>query len=126
MSILPPLRRVVIESPWRASQAYSTDQHKTYLMHAMADCVARGEVPFASHLYLTEVLNDDIPRERAFGIEAGWQWGNHAEAIVVYTDFGISAGMAQSIDHYESIGKPIERRTLPRPIVDDIIRNGGV
>ena len=126
MTILPPLRRVVIESPWRASQAYSTEQHRTYLLHAMADCVARGEVPFASHLYLTEVLDDDNPRERAFGIEAGWCWGEHADAIVVFVDFGISSGMSQSIDHYEKLGKPIERRTLPRPIVDDIIRSAAV
>lgn len=124
MSILPPLRKVVVESPWRASQAYSTDQHRVYLMHCLADCVSRGEVPFASHLYLAEVLNDDIPRERAFGIECGWFWGQHADQIAVYTDFGISPGMAQSIDHYEAIGKLVERRTLPRPLVDDIIRSG--
>lgn len=126
MTILPPLRKVVIESPWRASQAYSVDQHRTYLMHAMADCVARGEIPFASHLYLAEILNDDDPRERALGISAGWEWGRHADAIAVYCDFSISEGMALSIAHYEKLGKPIERRTLPRPIVDDIIRSAAV
>lgn len=126
MSVLPPLRKVVIESPWRASQAYSVTQHKTYLLHAMADCVAKGEIPFASHLYLAEILDDDNPRERAIGIEAGWEWAKHADAIVVYTDFGISPGMAQSIDHYKTLEKVIERRTLPRPIVDDIIRSGAV
>lgn len=126
MSILPPLRKVIIESPFRASQAYSVDQHRTYLMHAMADCVAKGEIPFASHLYLAEILNDDNPRERALGIEAGWEWGKHADAIVVYQDFGRSEGMMKSIDHYEALGKTVEYRTLPRPIVDDIIRSGAV
>lgn len=126
MSILPPLRKVVVESPFRASQGYSQEQHETYLLHCLADCVARGETPYASHQYLTKVLNDDIPRERATGTECGWPWGALADAIVVYTDFGISENMAKSIDHYKSLDKVIERRTLPRPIVDDIIRSGAV
>ena len=126
MSILPPLRKVVLESPFQASQGYTREQHETYMLHCTADCYARGESPFASHHVGAKVLNDDNPRERAIGIESGWPWGETADAIVVYTDFGISEGMALSIAHYEKLGKPIERRTLPRPIVDDIIRSGAV
>ena len=126
MSILPTLRRVVVESPYKATQGYSVEKHLLYLQHCLQDCITRGESPDASHKFLTAFLDDDTPRERAFGIEGGWAWGDAADAIVIYTDFGISPGMAQSIEHYKALEKTIERRTLPRPIVDDIIRSGSV
>lgn len=126
MSILPPIRKVVVESPYKATQGYSVEQHLLYLQHCLQDCISRGESPYASHKFLTEFLDDDVPRERALGIEGGWVWGRDADAVVVYSDFGVSPGMAASIDYYKSLGKVIERRTLDRRIVDDIIRSGMV
>ena len=122
MTILPPLKRVVVESPWRASQAYSVEQHEAYLNHCRADCLSRGEYPFASHGEVIRALNDDEPFDRALGISGAWVWGDMADLVAVYTDFGISEGMRASIAHYEEIGKPIERRKLNPNIVLDIIR----
>lgn len=117
------IRRVVVESPYKVTQGYSIEQHMLYLQHCLQDCISRGESPYASHKFLTEFLDDDVPEERAFGIEAGLAWGRDADAIVVYTDFDISHGMASSIEHYKSVGKAIEYRTLDRRIVDDIVRS---
>lgn len=126
MTALPSIRKVIVESPYRATQGYAIEQHLLYLQHCLQDSISRGESPYSSHKFLTEFLDDDTPRERAFGIEAGWAWGRDADAIAVYTDFGISPGMAASVDYYKGIGKPIERRTLDRRVVDDIIRSGMV
>jgi len=51
----------------------------------MQDCLRRGETPYASHLLLTHV---------------------------VYTDRGISSGMAAGIADSEKQGIPVEYRTL--------------
>lgn len=117
MSILPRPRLVVVESPYRPSDAYSVEQHKLYLLHALADCYRRGEAPFASHHLGPEVLDDDREYERALGIHCGFAWGQHADLIAVYSDLGMSPGMKAAIQHYKSIGKPIEWRSLPDRIV---------
>ena len=105
------MRRVIVESPF----AGDVDLNVRYARAALRDCLMRGEAPFASHLSYTQpgVLDDDIPEERALGIEAGLEWGFKAEATVVYTDLGISAGMRQGIDRARDEGRPIEMRSLP-------------
>lgn len=82
----------------------------------MADCLARGEAPFASHLLYTQegVLDDDVPDQRAWGIEAGFWWRRKADKTVVYTDFGISKGMQFGIDDAAKMGHPVEYRSLPK------------
>lgn len=120
MTILPKMPLVIIESPFRATAERSQEQHECYLQHCLRDSISRGENPYASHLYLTRVLNDDIPMERAFGIQAGWEWGKHADLVAVYGDLGISPGMSESIDFYAAAGKPIERRTIDKALVMSI------
>lgn len=106
----PTMRRVILESP------YAGDIERTvrYARAAMADCLARGEAPFASHLLYTQpgVLDDAVPEEREKGIAAGLAWRNAADATVVYTDLGISAGMRAGIGDATDRGQPVEYRTL--------------
>jgi hypothetical protein len=80
----------------------------------MADCLRRGEAPFASHALYTQpgVLDDTIPDERRIGIEAGLAWGEKAEATVVYKDFGITPGMRLGIERADACGRSVEFRTL--------------
>jgi hypothetical protein len=117
MSIIPPMRLVVVESPFRATEYRTKEQHREYLRLAMADCVRRGESPMASHHLLPEILMDDSPYERALGIRAGLAWGIHAAAICVYSQLGVSPGMAQAINWYKDAGKIIEWRGIdPRQV----------
>ncbi|TAL43762.1 MAG: hypothetical protein EPN91_05855, partial [Salinibacterium sp.] len=85
------------------------------LRAALSDCLKREEAPFASHgLYAQDgVLDDDLPHERMLGINAGFAWRSAADATVVYTDRGITAGMQYGIDHATAQGRPIEYRTIP-------------
>lgn len=117
MSLIPSPKLVIVESPFRASEYFTEEQHRLYLLHAIADCYRRGEAPFASHHLGPEVLDDDSAYERALGIHCGFAWGAHADLIAVYSDIGVSPGMKAAIAHYKAAGKPIEWRSLPDGIV---------
>ena len=101
---------VVIESPF----AGNVKENIKYARACMKDCLLRGEFPFASHLLYTQqgILDDDNPEERKLGIEAGFQWGDHADIVVVYTDRGTTKGMDLGIKKAKKAGKKIEYRTL--------------
>ena len=104
------MRRVVLESPF----AGDFDANIEYARRCITDCLKRGEAALASHLLYTQegILDDTIPEERKLGIEAGFAWNTSAEAIVVYTDRGISKGMKKGIELGEAHGIPIEYRKL--------------
>lgn len=108
------MRRVVIESPYAATDENDIEKHLRYLRACMRDCIERGEAPFASHGLYTQpgVLRDSDPEERKLGIDAGFAWRSAAEATVVYIDLGISKGMYYGVEHAESAGRPVEYRKL--------------
>ena len=120
MSIIPPPKLVVVESPFKATPYYTQEQHRLYLLHCVADCIRRGEAPFASHIILPEVLSDDDEYERAMGIRCGYSWGKHADLVAVYGDLGISPGIKSAVEFYQSIGIPVEWRRLPDKIVEAV------
>lgn len=104
------MRLVIVESPF----AGDVEGNTAYVRACMRDCLDRGEACFASHaLYtLPGVLNDTDLEQRTRGIEAGLAWGKKADATVVYTDRGISAGMRLGIQRAHEEGRPVEYRTL--------------
>lgn len=104
------MRLVAIESPY----AGDIEANLTYLRACLRDCLLRGESPIASHGLYTQpgVLDDTVPTERMQGIHAGFAWNMHAEATVVYTDRGITKGMAYGIEAALAAGRPVEYRTL--------------
>lgn len=91
-----PPPRVVIESPFAASNGRSRSLHIRYARQAIRHSLLRGEAPFASHLIYTQpgVLDDNDQDERDMGIERGLIWGDSADYVVAYLDHGVSRGMA--------------------------------
>ena len=113
---LPPVTvRVVIESPY----AGDVPANLGYLTECIADCVKRGESPYASHLMLTGALNDNDPVERERGIKAGFLWRSAAEKTVVYLDRGLSRGMIYGIRDALAKGRPIELRAFWPLVIDE-------
>jgi len=102
------MRRVVLESPY----AVDTVRHVDYARACLKDCLARGEAPIASHLLLTQVLDEQRPEQRGQGIAAGHLWIRVADAVVLYADLGLSAGMEQGIATADLFGVPVETRYL--------------
>lgn len=111
------MRLVIVESPFAgigttADRAF--ELNVAYARACLADCLRRGEAPFASHLLypVPGVIDDDQPHERALGMNAGFSWGRVADATVVYTDRGISQGMHEGIHRAQTAGRPVEYRTI--------------
>lgn len=93
--------------------------NQRYLAAALADCIRRGESPYASHAILTlpGVLDDAKPEERARGIEAGFAWRKMAALSAFYIDLGWSSGMRDGLAHAKELhgmqfAKYIEERIL--------------
>lgn len=95
------MKRVIIESPY-AGQGNTPEERQAdvernlrYLRACLADCLRRGEAPYASHGLYTQpgVLDDTKPEDRELGIKAGFAWRSLADATVIYTDLGMSGGM---------------------------------
>lgn len=106
------MRRVILESPFAGGeQPYN---NLRFARACVRDCLLRGESPIASHLLYTQqgVLRDYIPHERQLGIDAGHAWLAGCDAVVVYADYGISAGMQLGIDRAIAAHVPVEYRKL--------------
>lgn len=112
------MRRVVLESPF----AGDIPGNVAYARACIRDSLLRGEAPIASHLLYTQdgILDDSHPHERAHGINAGHAWIFKAEAMVVYTDRGISSGMQAGITTAIFHGLAVEYRTLDKPAEQSI------
>lgn len=100
---------VILESPYKGD-AESVEANSQYARECMLDALKRMEAPMVSHLLYTQVLDDDISNERTLGIEAGLSWGVLAEYVVVYTNRGISKGMAMGIERAKRNNKRIVYR----------------
>lgn len=104
------MRRVVLESPFAGDVA----RNLHYLRACMRDCLLRGEAPFASHGLYTQpgVLDDDNRMDRGLGMDAGFAWGELADATVVYNDLGVTPGMEEGILRAGARGRPVDIRAL--------------
>jgi len=114
---LSKLRRkrfiTIIESPYSAPSKMGVDENVLYALKCCRDSYERGEAPFASHLFYTRFMNDNIQKERADGIGFGLTVGEMlAEKAVFYVDRGISEGMRNAVKRWESVGVDIEYRRL--------------
>jgi hypothetical protein len=64
-------------------------------------------------LYTQEgILNDDIPEERQWGIDAGLSWKEVAEKHVFYIDYGMTKGMEYGKKYAIDNDVPIEYRKI--------------
>lgn len=98
------MRRVIIESPY----AGDVERNLRYLRACMADCLKRGEAPFASHGLYTQP-GACLHAQLAFRWDGVVQ---HAEATVVYQDLGITEGMDVGIGRAMRWGRTVEFRML--------------
>lgn len=102
------MRLIVIESPFAGDVALNT----RYARACLLDSLHRGEAPIASHLLHTQVLDDSAPLDRRAGIKAGLAWHRVADAVVFYTDLGMSLGMRDALESAHKQGCSIEYRTV--------------
>ena len=115
MKYIEPTERVIIESPFSASDEAGLTRNLRYLRACMRDCFRRGEAPYASHALYTQegVLDDEDPDERLMGIQGGFLWAEGIMKRVFYMDLGMSRGMEYGLVDAKKRGQDIEQRHLP-------------
>ena len=104
------MKLVILESPFAGDVVANIE----YARAAVRDSLSRGEAPIASHLLYTQdgILDDDIPDERQWGIDAGLAWRVVSTGTVVYTDRGVSRGMEYGIAAAREAGRVVEFRSI--------------
>jgi hypothetical protein len=119
---------VIVESPLAGDDKNTLDRNIQYAQAACLDCVGKNEVPFASHLFFTQFLDDKAPEERELGITLGFQIGQGLKAaspvgekyplalsdftVAFYIDNGWSKGMEAALEHYTTLGAKCVLRRL--------------
>lgn len=107
---------VDVETPYSGRNEEEIKMNLLYARACVRDCLLRGEIPFASHLFFTQpgILDDNIQTEREMGINAGKELIESLPDIitVVYENLGISRGMKYGIDRANKNGRIVEYRTL--------------
>lgn len=108
---MEPIKLVILESPY----AGAVNANVAYARRCLKDCALRGESAQASHLLLTQVLNDKVPDERELGIALGLAWRKAADYSVFYTDRGWSGGMIAALKSAIEEARPFVLRALDGP-----------
>lgn len=108
------MKKVIIESPLSGD----FKRNIRYARLCMVDCLRRNEAPYASHLLMTQVLDDLVPEARKLGMECGFAWADVADVIAVYQDLGISGGMKAGLQQPSRQHILVEYRNLPKDLMD--------
>lgn len=112
------MKLVILESPFAPFEwngvSRTEAQNIEYARACVRHSLSQGEAPIASHLLYTQpgILNDYVPAERQWGIDAGLSWKQVAQGSVVYVDFGITRGMQYGIDAARAAGLSVEFRYI--------------
>lgn len=112
------VRIVVVESRYRAESEWELQRNLAYARALVAHVTLRGDSPVASHLTITQALDDLDPAQRNAGIEAGLALLRVADVHLFGVDLGISDGMANAMniakESLENWGRPMyEELSLP-------------
>lgn len=81
-------------SPYRGNKVRNIE----YAKYIMNKALEMGYAPIAVHLYLTQVLDDDIPEQRQQGLDAGKEILRVCSTIIIGAQYGISEGMKEEIE----------------------------
>lgn len=106
---------VILESPYAGLVAKKTIANFNYAKAILNDSVSRGEVPFLSHLFYTQFLNDKHREDRELGMSLGFAVMRKADLVAVYLDLGWSDGMVDGVIMAEKLGLKWEKRRIGWP-----------
>lgn len=107
------MRIVVIESPYRSRSQTLLERNLAYARALVEHVTLRGDSPSASHLLITQSLDDRDPEHRKLGIAAGLALLRVADVHAFGVDIGVSEGMEVAMKLAKA-GKPLyEEISLP-------------
>ncbi len=85
---------VYVCSPLRGDTKKNMENARKYCRYVYE----QGYIPFAPHLLLPQFMDDNNPLERADAMAMNYQFLHYASELWVFTENGISAGMAHEIE----------------------------
>lgn len=97
------MRKIYVISPYAGDVEKNVANALGYCKYVME----RGYMPLASHLYFTQMTNDNIPEERKQGLEMGLELLSLCDEAWVFYDNRISSGMAGEIARAKELAIPI-------------------
>lgn len=102
-------------------ERYSRRRNMQYALECVLDSLARGEAPYASHVFFDRrgLLDDANPLHREVGMLCGALWTRRADKFVFYLDLGWSRGMQLAHRDASLRGHEIELRYLRRDRVSE-------
>lgn len=101
MSQRPRMPVIFVCSPYRGDVEQNTARAIGYCRYV----IRSGGLPYAPHLFLTRVLNDDEEYERTVGLELGLEMLKLCDGIWVFGQ--LSKGMRAEVDTAKRLGIPI-------------------
>jgi hypothetical protein len=118
---------VYIESPFSGSSDEDMKKNIRYGQYIIQDCLKRGESPFLSHLLYTQLPKTGFVRNteqlaadaaaefvsKQQSVKLAYEWRARANKTIVYTDRGITSGMASGVNHAYAVGSEVEFRSIP-------------
>ncbi len=102
-------RVVFVCSPYRGNVKFNVAVARS----AAKTVFDAGCVPIVPHLYITRVLDDDVPTERQQGLDAGLVLLQRCDELWAFGE--PSEGMRMEIAAAEGQGIPVVHHPLPRP-----------
>lgn len=114
----------LLESPYASPDPHTKAIYHTYALLAARLLTKHGHNPLASHLYYTQFLDDEKTEERHLGFLLSYNaLGEITRSSIVASDFGISKGMYNTINHSNGTWKPIYYLQLfPNTTQQEIIK----
>ncbi|MCM1220866.1 MAG: hypothetical protein NC548_40910 [Lachnospiraceae bacterium] len=98
------MRTVYICSPYKAKESAELDRHIEYAQQLTRQAIEAGLAPITPHLYMTQCLNEDKPKERAAGMAAGLALLKICDFVIAGVRYGISEGMSREIQTADRLG----------------------
>ena len=92
---------VYVCSPYRGE----TERNIGYAQELTRLVLDNGFVPVTPHLYLTQVVCDEVPQERELGMAAGRELLKQCSYILIGSRYGVSDGMLSEIELAIQTGK---------------------
>ncbi|MCI9517696.1 MAG: DUF4406 domain-containing protein [Clostridia bacterium] len=91
------IKAVFICSPFKANSEERRAEYRRYAQEMALSALQEGAAPYAPHLYLPDILDDEDALARRKGILAGIEFLTRCDALWLCTRYGISNGMRKEI-----------------------------
>lgn len=106
------MRKVVLDTPFTCEDRDTQIKYFEYLLACMFNSLDLGEAPINTAYLYGLVLEPVDLKSRTVRLQATHRWISQASALVLYTDYGVSPGMALSMKYAAENGIPIEHREI--------------